>query len=126
MLLQLPIQQTTTGDFTFYIPVPYAVRLQNIRLVSGQALAADGTNYLTVSVIAGDGATSLASLTTNDAAEGFVSLVAGEVQDLDISNFDDSNLTAGQAYKVTTVSTGTLANVVDLNLVIEVQADRSY
>lgn len=104
----------------------YPVRLVSVKFVSGQALTADGTNHLTVTLLAADGSTELTSITTDSGAEGYVSLVAGQVEDLPISNAPDSVLAAGEAYKVTTVTGGTLANVVDLNLVIEVQADRSY
>ena len=125
MLISLPILQTTTGDFTFHVPVPYAVRLKSIKFVSGQALAADGTNYLEVEVLANDGSTVLANRSTDSGASG-TSLVAGDVENLAISNLEDAVLAADEAYKVTTVSTGTLANTVDLVLIIEVEADRSY
>jgi len=125
MLISLPILQTTTGDFTFHVPVPYAVRLKSIKFVSGQALTADGTNYLEVEILANDGSTVLARRST-DSGDSGTNIVAGTVEDLTLSNFDDSALAADEAYKVTAVSTGTLANTVDLMLIIEVEADRSY
>jgi len=126
MLVSLPIAQATTGNKVFYVPVPFATRLKSIKLVAGQALAANGTNHLTVAILAADGSTSLSSVTTDSGAEGYVSLVAGEVADLDISNFADSVLAADEAYKVTTTVGGTLANAVDLMLVFELESDRSY
>ena len=126
MLVSLPIAQATTGAEVFYVPVPFATRLKSIKLVAGQGLTADGTNHLTVSILAADGATTLAEVTTDSGAAGGASLVAGDVDDLVISNFDDSPLAANQAYKVSTAVGGTLANAVDLMLMFELEADRSY
>lgn len=125
MLVSLPIAQATTGNKVFYVPVPFATRLKSIKLVAGQALAANGTNHLTVAILAADGSTSLASRTTDSGSSG-TSLAAGTVEDLTISNFADSVLAADQAYKVTTTVGGTLANAVDLMLVFELESDRSY
>ncbi len=125
MLVSLPIAQATTGAEVFFVPVPFATRLKSIKLVAGQALTADGTNHLTVSILAADGATSLASRTTDSGSSG-TSLAAGTVEDLSISNFDDSGLAANEAYKVSTAVGGTLANAVDLMLVFELESDRSY
>ena len=70
MLVSLPIAQATTGAEVFFVPVPFATRLKSIKLVAGQALTADGTNHLTVSILAADGATSLASRTTDSGSSG--------------------------------------------------------
>ena len=126
MLVSLPIAQATTGNKVFYVPVPFATRLKSIKLVAGQALAANGTNHLTVAILAADGSTSLSSVTTDSGAEGYVSLVAGSVEDLSISNFADSVFVADQAYKITTIVGGTLANVVDFMFMFEFESDRSY
>lgn len=123
MLVPIQIAQATTGAEIVYVPVPFASNLISIKLVAGVTLAANGTNHLTVSVLAADGATSLASRTTNSGASG-TTLTAGTVEGLTISNFNDSGLAAGEAYKITTAVGGTLANATDLVLMFEFQAAR--
>tara|TARA_R100001460_G_scaffold29664_3_gene58985 strand:+ start:220 stop:597 length:378 start_codon:yes stop_codon:yes gene_type:complete len=124
MLVPINLAQATTGAVVSFVPVPFACRLVSITLVSNITLAANGTNHLTITVKAADGATTLASRTTNSGSSG-TTLTAGTVEGLAITNFDDSGLTANQAYKIETAVGGTLANATDFTLVFEFEAARS-
>lgn len=124
MLVPINLAQATTGAVVSFVPVPFPCRLVSITLVGNITLAADGTNHLTITVKAADGATALASRTTNSGASG-TTLTAGTVEGLAITNFDDSGLTANQAYKIETAVGGTLANATDFTLVFEFEAARS-
>ena len=124
MLVPINLAQATTGAVVSFVPVPFACRLVSITLVGNITLAANGTNHLTITVKAADGATTLAGRTTNSGASG-TTLTAGTVEGLTITNFDDSGLTANQAYKIETAVGGTLANATDFTLVFEFEAARS-
>tara|TARA_Y100000114_G_scaffold155662_1_gene180411 strand:+ start:766 stop:1149 length:384 start_codon:yes stop_codon:yes gene_type:complete len=126
MLVPINLAQATTGAVVSFVPVPFACRLVSITLVGNITLAANGTNHLTITVKAADGATALASRTTNSGGgAGGTTLTAGTVEGLAITNFDDSGLTANQAYKIETAVGGTLANATDFTLVFEFEAARS-
>ena len=124
MLVPIKIAQATTGAVTNYVPVPLGLNLQSITLVGNITLAANGTNHLTINVLAADGATALASRTTNSGASG-TTLTAGTVEGLAVTNFDASGLAANEAYKITTAIGGTLANATEFVLMFEFAAARS-
>lgn len=110
------VSASSTVDETRYMPTYRKLTLKRILLVPNETTAADGSNYLTLTVT--NGSTTLATRTTESAA-----LTAGTVEALTLVATVDLDFSDLGAIKIVKTHTGSGA-VCDVEFAFEFDARR--
>lgn len=90
------------------ILIPEGARIERCFLMLETSLAAHAANYLTFNVLGSDGATAVATQTTN--SSGGVSLTGLTAVELSLTNADKQGYSAGQFIKLEVAKAGSPAN----------------
>ena len=114
----LDIEQGTAHDC--FLVCPVALTMKEVRLCAN-AITADGSNYLTLSVQNRAGTTTYATRATSSS-----SFAVGVVESLTLANTDELDFAAGEAIKIRVGSTGSgVAGQISVNILCDLSRDYS-